>query len=66
VPADKCGFALYKYLRQNQLQKAGLIDYRHGHITVLGRSGLEARVCECYQVVKTESDRLLPRPGVAH
>ncbi len=43
-----------------KLHKAGLIDYRRGHITVLDRPGLEARVCECYQVVKTEFDRLLP------
>jgi len=43
------------------LQKAGLIDYRRGHITVLDRSGLERRVCECYAVVKREYDRLLPR-----
>jgi len=43
------------------LQKAGLIDYRRGHITVLDRHGLEARVCECYAVVKGEYDRLLPR-----
>jgi CRP-like cAMP-binding protein len=43
-----------------KLQKAALIDYRRGHITVLDRPGLEARVCECYQVVKTEFDRLLP------
>ena len=42
------------------LQKAGLIDYRRGHITVLDRSGLERRVCECYAVVKREYDRLLP------
>jgi len=50
-----------------KLQKAGLIEYRRGHITVLDRPGLEARVCECYQVVKKESDRLLPpRPAVAH
>jgi CRP-like cAMP-binding protein len=50
-----------------KLQKAGLIDYHRGHITVLDRPGLEARVCECYQVVKTESDRLLPpRPVVTH
>jgi CRP-like cAMP-binding protein len=45
-----------------KLQRAGLIDYRRGHITVLDRPGLEARVCECYQVVKSESDRLLPSP----
>jgi CRP-like cAMP-binding protein len=43
------------------LQKAGLIDYRRGHINVLDRPGLEARVCECYSVVKHEYDRLLPR-----
>ena len=50
-----------------KLQRAGLIDYKRGRITVLDRAGLEARVCECYQVVKTEFDRLLPSlPGVAH
>ena len=48
-----------------KLQKAGLIDYRRGQITVLNRPGLEARVCECYQVVKTEFDRLLPSLRVA-
>lgn len=43
-----------------KLQEAGLISYRRGTITVLDRPGLEARACECYQVVKTEFDRLLP------
>ncbi len=43
-----------------KLQKAGLIDYCRGRITILNRPGLEARVCECYQVVKTEFERLLP------
>lgn len=43
------------------LQRAGLIEYRRGRITVVDRAGLEARVCECYAVVKRESDRLLPR-----
>jgi CRP-like cAMP-binding protein len=43
-----------------KLHKAGLIDYHRGHITVLDRPELEARVCECYQVVKAEFDRLLP------
>lgn len=45
-----------------KLQKAGLIEYNRGHITILDRLGLEERVCECYQVVKTEYDRLLPNP----
>jgi CRP-like cAMP-binding protein len=43
-----------------KLQDAGLIRYSRGKITVLDRRGLEARSCECYQVVKTEFDRLLP------
>ena len=42
------------------LQAAGLIHYRRGKITVLDRSKLEQRVCECYSVVKKELDRLLP------
>ena len=42
-----------------KLQKAHLINYHRGHITVLDRAGVEARCCECYQVVKTETDRLL-------
>lgn len=42
------------------LQKANLIRYSRGHITVLDRAGLEKRTCECYEVVKTEYDRLLP------
>jgi CRP-like cAMP-binding protein len=43
-----------------ELQKAGLIRYAKGHITVLDRAGLEALTCECYAVVKKEYDRLLP------
>jgi len=42
-----------------RLQKAGLIRYARGHISVLDRSGLETRSCECYAVVKKEYDRLL-------
>jgi CRP-like cAMP-binding protein len=42
------------------LQRAGLISYARGRITVLDRAGIEERVCECYAVVKRESDRLLP------
>ncbi|MBC7697966.1 MAG: Crp/Fnr family transcriptional regulator [Bacteroidia bacterium] len=49
-----------------KLQKSGLIHYSRGRIEVLDRPGLEKRVCECYHVVKTEFDRLLPRlPGIA-
>ena len=41
-----------------KLQAAGLLHYRRGHITVTDRAGLEARVCECYRVVRTEYERL--------
>jgi CRP-like cAMP-binding protein len=43
-----------------RLQSAGLIHYRRGHIEVLDRRQLEARVCECYAVVRKEYGRLLP------
>ena len=43
-----------------KLQKAGLIRYNRGRISVLDRPGLEKRSCECYAVVKKEYDRLLP------
>jgi CRP-like cAMP-binding protein len=43
------------------LQKAGLIRYARGRISVLDRPGLERRTCECYAVVKREYERLLPR-----
>ncbi|XKF16926.1 Crp/Fnr family transcriptional regulator [Halomonas sp. BLK-85] len=42
-----------------KLQKAGLISYHRGRITILDRPGLEARVCECYAVVRKEYERLL-------
>jgi hypothetical protein len=51
-----------------RLQRLGVIEYRRGHITVLDRGRLEALACECYGVVKKETDRLLPRttqPGVS-
>jgi CRP-like cAMP-binding protein len=41
------------------LQRAGIIHYRRGHISVIKRAGLEASACECYAVVKKEMDRLL-------
>ena len=40
------------------LQKAGLLTYTHGHITILDRHGLEAGSCECYATVKAQFDRL--------
>ena len=43
-----------------KLQKAGVITYRRGHIQVLDRPRLEAMSCECYEVVRRETDRLLP------
>jgi CRP-like cAMP-binding protein len=43
-----------------RLDKAGVIRYQRGHITVLNRPLLEQRTCECYAVVKKEYDRLLP------
>jgi CRP-like cAMP-binding protein len=42
------------------LAKTGLIHYSNGEISVLDRAGVEKRSCECYGVVKRESDRLLP------
>lgn len=43
-----------------KLQKLGVIEYNRGHITVLDRPRLEELSCECYAVVKKETDRLLP------
>jgi CRP-like cAMP-binding protein len=50
-----------------RLQAAGVIEYSRGRIRVLERTGLESRSCECYAVVKSEYDRLLPavRPATA-
>ena len=51
--------------RPLQPQAAGLIHYQRGRITVLDRAKLEQRVCECYAVVKRETDRLLLRKVAA-
>jgi CRP-like cAMP-binding protein len=40
------------------LQKAGLIQYRHGQITIINRSELEDAACECYRVMGMEYDKL--------
>jgi CRP-like cAMP-binding protein len=46
-----------------KLQKAGVISYRRGHIKVLDRRRLEGMSCECYDVVRRETARLLPQVG---
>lgn len=43
-----------------KLQKLGIINYCRGHITILDRPKLERLACECYAVVKKETNRLLP------
>jgi len=43
-----------------KLQQAGFIEYGRGRIKVVDCPGLEARVCKCYQVIKTETNSLLP------
>src|SRR5213596_3491794 len=48
-----------------KLQSSGVIQYNRGHIMVIDRPGLEERVCECYAVVKRETDRLLPAKTAA-
>ncbi len=47
-----------------KLQQQGIIEYHRGHIEVLDRPKLETLACECYAVVKRETDRLLPHSRV--
>ncbi|MDC7690350.1 Crp/Fnr family transcriptional regulator [Vogesella indigofera] len=49
-----------------KLQRLGVIEYSRGHITVLDRPQLEQLCCECYAVVKKETDRLLPYTVTPH
>ena len=44
-----------------KLQRMGIINYSRGHIEVVNRALLEKTCCECYSVVKHESERLMPR-----
>ena len=48
---------------QRELQNAGLIHYVRGRVTVTDRAGLEARVCECYRIIRDEHERLSAPPG---
>lgn len=43
-----------------KLQRRGVIEYSRGQITVLDRPELENLSCECYAVVKAETERLIP------
>jgi CRP-like cAMP-binding protein len=47
------------------LQKAGLIRYRRGHVTILDQQALHRRACECYDISKLEFDRLLGDTTIA-
>jgi CRP-like cAMP-binding protein len=48
------------------LQRAGLIRYARGHVTIVDRDGLEAVACECYAVIKAEIDRVSPEQPPPH
>ena len=52
-------------LSAHKLQRAGMIHYARGHISVLDRPGLEQRSCECYGEVRTEYRRLRRQEMVA-
>ena len=47
------------------LQRAGLIRYRRGHVTILDHEALQQRACECYEISKLEFDRLLGDTALA-
>lgn len=50
---------------EQELRKAGLIEYKRAWMRIVDRSGLEAASCECYRVVRSQFDRLLPLPDAA-
>jgi CRP-like cAMP-binding protein len=47
------------------LQRAGLVRYRRGHVTILDHAALRERACECYEISKQEFDRLLGDTAMA-
>ena len=46
-------------LAMGPLQRAGIITYKRGHVTILDQVALQERACECYEISKHEFDRLL-------
>ena len=48
-----------------RMEKEGLIESGRGSITLVDRPEMESRVCECYESVKAECERLLPPPKTA-
>jgi Mn-dependent DtxR family transcriptional regulator len=44
-------------------QEAGFIRHSRGRVAILDRNGLENAACECYRIIRSELDRLLPLPG---
>jgi hypothetical protein len=42
------------------LQEAGLIEYTRGRITIIDRGGIEECACECYAVIRSETDKAIP------
>jgi CRP-like cAMP-binding protein len=49
-------------LTAGSLYKAGLIQYRHGQVTIIDRSGLEKGACECYRTMGVEFAKLIRSP----
>nr|WP_249223039.1 helix-turn-helix domain-containing protein [Noviherbaspirillum sp. L7-7A] len=41
------------------LQRAGIIEYKRGHIHILNRQGLEEASCECYGIIRNHFERIL-------
>jgi len=48
------------------LQNAGFIRYSRGRVAIVDRDGLESASCECYRIIRTEFDRLLPEGAPGH
>ncbi len=46
-------------VKAHAVQEAGLIRYRPGNITILNRDGLEDCACECYSVIRNETEKLM-------